>query len=719
MVIPYLEVSHLASSSSFFAAVLQPLGLRYLDTQALHGSYISVVFGANDVPVLQIRQSTSPRLSSLVLSAPSRSAVTGFRTSVLRANPALTQSDGAYYRATSSTTARAAAFDLDGNTIEVIYSDPLTHRSSEQRGGSTNYISQPTTSRILEWNHNAIATPLLNSHPHMEAQGSKFIQAPPSPHAHSYIEPYYTTLKNTNHEHYAPEAPEAPEVPVSVSPRQSTNSGGFSATTMVGALFGAAAGVALTYGLVSREKEKQRIPRHESGPIPALPRRATFPERPSQYRWDQHRDPNTPIDGWVSPKDGYENDGEKEYTLPAKYLIHNSNHISPGDVPYGSVEDTPPLICARATDGGFDTRGRRSSNRPQAIEHDYGTQSRHSSSRTQALEPSFDTRSRRSSRCIGGHSSSRRSRSEATTSRASVPKVHDIRKSDASSKYSRADKDKDTLTAMDISGRDYSPAYQTGAARTSASWARDGNDGHSYTSRRRSTVPSPVPLMKTDVDHQGYASSRRSAALGDPACWVGSGYSRGVPHGNDQSITSNPWIKSDYDQRTRISSRHTKSHHSANSRSHQPSYDVDRETYISARTHPSSSWSNWPEDEEVAQSHMRRPCNDVASTGSPGPPNLVASNMSAYKVPLPQSMATSYLSSLPPSIASSYMRAREVPLPPSLAPSCRSARDVALPRSGVGSSHADWDDDLESIVPGDSISNVGSKTNSRRSRRHR
>lgn len=54
----------------------------------------------------------------------------------------------------------------------------------------------------------------------------------------------------------------------------------------------------------------------------------------------------------------------------------------------------------------------------------------------------------------------------------------------------------------------------------------------------------------------------------------------------------------------------------------------------------------------------------------------------------------------------------------SIAPSHISPRDVSLPMSGVGSSHADWDDDVISLAPSDSISCVGSKA-SRRSRRVR
>jgi hypothetical protein len=44
-----------------------------------------------------------------------------------------------------------------------------------------------------------------------------------------------------------------------------------------------------------------------------------------------------------------------------------------------------------------------------------------------------------------------------------------------------------------------------------------------------------------------------------------------------------------------------------------------------------------------------------------------------------------------------------------------SARNVALPPSGVGTSHAQWDDggDADSVAPSDSISCAGSRRRSR------
>ena len=55
---------------------------------------------------------------------------------------------------------------------------------------------------------------------------------------------------------------------------------------------------------------------------------------------------------------------------------------------------------------------------------------------------------------------------------------------------------------------------------------------------------------------------------------------------------------------------------------------------------------------------------------------------------------------------------------PGKAQSYVSAKNIALPMSGVGSSHAQWDDDMVSVAPSDSISCIGTKP-SRRSRKIR
>ena len=94
-----IEVFHLPSSTSFYSTVLQPLGLFYVRSRQPQDSYeeaVSYAASADQTPVLQIVQTKSPlgplRRSSIVLTAPSRAAVTEFHACGLRANPNLTVS---------------------------------------------------------------------------------------------------------------------------------------------------------------------------------------------------------------------------------------------------------------------------------------------------------------------------------------------------------------------------------------------------------------------------------------------------------------------------------------------------------------------------------------------------------------------------------------------------------------------------------------------------
>ena len=188
----------------------------------------------------------------------------------------------------------------------------------------------------------------------------------------------------------------------------------------------------------------------------------------------------------------------------------------------------------------------------------------------------------------------------------------------------------------------------------------------------------------------------------------------------------------DYEDRpSRLGSR--RGSVSGRSRSRNP--DNDRESYASARTHKTSSTSRPPlsrpppvEYETVIRSRaasrssgMRTP--RASPTEAPtGNSSRSTSYVSARNVPLPTSEISARHVPLPMSEVSarhvplprSEISARHIPLPMSEV----SARHVPLPMSGVGSSHAPWDDDLDSVVPDDSISCVGSKSSRRSRRRH-
>jgi hypothetical protein len=132
-------------------------------------------------------------------------------------------------------------------------------------------------------------------------------------------------------------------------------------------------------------------------------------------------------------------------------------------------------------------------------------------------------------------------------------------------------------------------------------------------------------------------------------------------------------------------------HSQSQSHYHQSAHDAERDSYVSARTHRSASTTRpsrvkLPLEEDSYADH------EVVVRSRAG------SRVSASRPPISGSQVSGRRSS---SKARSHVSARQVP----------------LPMSGVGSSHANWDDDLISLAPSDSISCVGSRS-SRRSHRH-
>lgn len=568
MVVPFVEVSHLPSSTSFFSAILQPLGLGYINA-ARDDPPSSVTFGASGHPVLQIRQASPPRLSSLVLTAPSRSAVARFHDCGLRSNPPLLPgSQGQGQRGLRKDggedgVVRAALLDLDGNSMEVVYPDPRRPHDAVQYSGSPIRRTQSTTDgvgRILEWNYDVASV------------------APRATANTTSARPSSASTPNPSLSRAVPRgchADDSTQTPMSTSPRQSassnSNSGGINASTVVGALLGVAAGAALTYGIVSRDKG--RAPRHDIDfQVPhTLPRRATFPERPapedsrSRYQQDHHDKKMTVLDTVPRRIAFSYPDEDGVYTYDHDYGYDHSRRLDHDDW----------LPQRYLTQGAHNSMASKSA-------------ARSSAARNRAADDSYDARSRRSSRAA-----TVRSRSEAPLQRA--------------------------------------------------------------------------PLSVASFDERSHARgpSRHSGA--------------------------------------------PKSSYSTGSRPVWPVYEPEPSTYVSARTHRTST----PLGPSRPLPAHELPYRNQASGSSRVPAARVhgskaPSCVSARQVPLPASQAPSHVS------------ARQVALPASQAPSHVSARDMPLPASGVGSSNANWDDDLDSVVPGDSISCVGSRAgSSRRSRTHR
>ncbi|KAK1766372.1 hypothetical protein QBC33DRAFT_515709 [Phialemonium atrogriseum] len=272
--LPFLEVTHLPSSSSFYSAILQPLGLRYLSAEPSSESQSVVpivTYGTPSppTPVFQLRQvaAHSIRLSRIVLTAPSTAAVAEFHSFALRANPDLEKPTSAGAREAASTTeSRARILDFDGNTMEVAYLPPPDYPT--RYGGSTVRKTQSTpteAARVLDWNY-GVATSAPPRASTSACGGPRLTAARRPSNRFAENDPYSRrrSVPTTVSSVYEPTA----------SPRQ--NSSGLSTGAVVGTLLGVAAGAAFTYSMVKND-QPHRAARQEFDP-PAFARRSTFPE---------------------------------------------------------------------------------------------------------------------------------------------------------------------------------------------------------------------------------------------------------------------------------------------------------------------------------------------------------------------------------------------------------------------------------------------------------
>ena len=288
---PFLEVSHLPSSSSFYSDIIQPLGIRYLSTE--DGHFPSIIYGdeLGGVPLFQLRQTIASRdrplkRSHLVLSAPSAEAAEHTYDRAVRANPDSRDSRLRYrrtaYEAASGASAtrtlsgggkiRVNVTDFDGNTMEIVYRPPSDH--PDYRGGATYRPTQSTrkeATRILDWNYDVVSADVPP--PGSRTGGSSRTVARRPYDGHLDDEPYSSLRRSVT---------ETPTVFETLSPRQHSN-GLSTGTVVVGALLaGAAIGSAFTYGRA--KADRSRAPRQEFDEPPAFSRRSTFPDPyPDRY----------------------------------------------------------------------------------------------------------------------------------------------------------------------------------------------------------------------------------------------------------------------------------------------------------------------------------------------------------------------------------------------------------------------------------------------------
>ncbi|KAI1478583.1 hypothetical protein F4774DRAFT_410862 [Daldinia eschscholtzii] len=283
-VLPFIQVEDLAPSASFYAAVAQPLGLRYISATPT-----SVVFGdtasPSPKPVFEVKQNDNPdshfvKPCRLVLSATSPSAVVAFHEAALRSNPDL--KDGSHavnylriQKPDSGEESRAIVGDFDGNIMEVIHANSSKKYAASRTGStvSRSHSSAQESSRVLDWTLDVGA-------PMVPLPRSIASSAAPSTTVGSYVsfsEPYTGSPKSST-------TSPTIETPPEEAPK------GLNTTTVLGAVFGlavgAAVGGALTYNSLKNKQEQDPMA-FQGHDMPPFTRRSTYPEqspdRPRYY----------------------------------------------------------------------------------------------------------------------------------------------------------------------------------------------------------------------------------------------------------------------------------------------------------------------------------------------------------------------------------------------------------------------------------------------------
>ncbi|KAI0388375.1 hypothetical protein F5Y17DRAFT_226014 [Xylariaceae sp. FL0594] len=246
--LPSVQVRDLPPAASFYSAVCQPLGLRFLSANST-----SIVFGnssSNPGPVFEVNAAPPTRPTRMILSVSSPSVVSAFHAAARRANPTgksyILLCDG---KGQGGGESRATATDLEGNMIEVVCKPgPFA------------------ATRILHWNLDVVTTPDIPR----SVVGSAGPSPPAMSVAPSLDEGIYTYFKRS-----------LTMTTVETSPAQEPqNSKGVGTGTMIGAVLGAVAagaavGAGITYAL--SKNDRNRAPRQEVD-APSLQRRATYPE---------------------------------------------------------------------------------------------------------------------------------------------------------------------------------------------------------------------------------------------------------------------------------------------------------------------------------------------------------------------------------------------------------------------------------------------------------
>ncbi|KAI1385275.1 uncharacterized protein F4822DRAFT_339695 [Hypoxylon trugodes] len=266
--LPFFQVSDLPPSASFFAAVAQPLGLKYISANSS-----SIVFGDTNSPtpepIFEVKQRIGPdahppQPCRLVLSATSPSVVSAFHAAALRSNPDLKEcGPNINYlhiqdNSDPNGESRARVSDFDGNIMEVVHGSTPDYATSQV--GSTVRRTQSSShevSRVLDWNLDvAPSRSVVGSATASSTVGSRASNGDPL----TVLRKSVTTTST-----------------VESSPRE--NPQGLTSTvfgTVLGVAVGAAVGGALTYSMMKDDRERMAFQEYEQPP--AFARRSTFPD---------------------------------------------------------------------------------------------------------------------------------------------------------------------------------------------------------------------------------------------------------------------------------------------------------------------------------------------------------------------------------------------------------------------------------------------------------
>ncbi|KAI1262049.1 hypothetical protein F5Y18DRAFT_186254 [Xylariaceae sp. FL1019] len=273
--LPFVEVRDLPPSASFYSAISQPLGLRFISADSSN-----IVFGDTSstppIPVFQVRVAASdvgaqpPKRTRLVLSAESPAVVSAFHAAARRASSDISARDN-FLRIQDAAgpaggESRARVTDLEGNTMEVVYVNPPGYPSRYE--GSTVRRTQSTdkeVSRILDWNLDVATSVTPRPTTRSVAPSRRIIDGVEIPEEGPFQYMRRTVTMSTI---------ETPQ-----SEPQSTSKG-LSTGAMVGTVLGAVAagaavGAGITYALSRNDRKK--APRQEFD-MPPMQRRATYPD---------------------------------------------------------------------------------------------------------------------------------------------------------------------------------------------------------------------------------------------------------------------------------------------------------------------------------------------------------------------------------------------------------------------------------------------------------